>query len=45
MTIATKEFAYAPPGAAGSPVPLRERYNNLSAVAGWPPSRANTAST
>ena len=29
MTVATKEFTYAPPGAAGSPVPLRERYDNF----------------
>ena len=29
MTIATKEFTYAPPGQAGSPVPLRERYDNF----------------
>ena len=29
MTMATKEFAYAPPGAAGSPVPLKERYDNF----------------
>jgi aldehyde dehydrogenase len=29
MTVATKEFQYAPPGAAGSPVPLRERYDNF----------------
>ena len=29
MTVATKEFTYAAPGAAGSPVPLRERYDNF----------------
>jgi aldehyde dehydrogenase len=29
MTVATKEFTYAQPGAAGSPVPLRERYDNF----------------
>jgi len=29
MTVATKEFTYAPPGAAGSPVPLKERYDNF----------------
>jgi aldehyde dehydrogenase len=29
MTMATKEFTYAPPGQAGSPVPLRERYDNF----------------
>ena len=29
MTVATKEFTYAPPGAAGSPVPLRERDDNF----------------
>ena len=29
MTIAAKEFTYAPPGAAGSPVPLKERYDNF----------------
>ena len=29
MTVATKEFQYAPPGVSGSPVPLRERYDNF----------------
>ena len=29
MTVATKEFQYAPPGASGSPVRLRERYDNF----------------
>ncbi len=29
MTVAAREFTYAPPGAAGSPVPLRERYDNF----------------
>ena len=29
MTVATREFTYAPPGAAGSPVPLKERYDNF----------------
>ncbi len=29
MAIAAREFTYAPPGAAGSPVPLKERYDNF----------------
>ena len=29
MTILEKEFTYAPPGTAGSPVPLKERYDNF----------------
>ncbi len=29
MTILEKEFTYAPPGMAGSPVPLKERYDNF----------------
>jgi aldehyde dehydrogenase len=29
MTIASREFTYASPGAAGSPVPLKERYDNF----------------
>ena len=29
MTVATRETTFAPPGAAGSPVPLRERYDNF----------------
>jgi aldehyde dehydrogenase len=29
MTIAAKEFTYAPPGSTGSPVPLKERYDNF----------------
>ena len=29
MTVLEKEFTYAPPGASGSPVPLRERYDNF----------------
>ena len=29
MAIATKEFTYAPPGASGSVVPLKERYDNF----------------
>jgi aldehyde dehydrogenase len=29
MTVATREFTYAHPGAAGSPVPLKERYDNF----------------
>ena len=30
MTVLEKEFTYAPPGAAGSPVPLKERYDTFS---------------
>ncbi len=29
MVIADKEFTYAPPGSSGSPVPLKERYDNF----------------
>src|SRR4249920_41794 len=29
MTIASREFTYAAPGASGSPVPLKERYDNF----------------
>ena len=29
MTIASREFTYAAPGAKGSPVPLKERYDNF----------------
>ena len=29
MVVLDKEFTYAPPGAAGSPVPLKERYDNF----------------
>ena len=29
MTVAAREFTYAPPGSAGSPVPLKERYDNF----------------
>ncbi len=29
MAVLEKEFTYAPPGAAGSPVPLKERYDNF----------------
>ena len=29
MTVLDKEFTYAPPGVAGSPVPLKERYDNF----------------
>jgi len=29
MTVLDKEFTYAPPGLAGSPVPLKERYDNF----------------
>ncbi len=29
MTILEKEYTYAPPGTAGSPVPLKERYDNF----------------
>ena len=29
MTILEREFTYAPPGMAGSPVPLKERYDNF----------------
>ena len=29
MPVLEKEFTYAPPGAAGSPVPLKERYDNF----------------
>ena len=44
MTVATKEFTYAPPGAAGSPVPLRERYDNFIGGRWVAPSRASTPS-
>ena len=29
MTVASREFTYAAPGASGSPVPLKERYDNF----------------
>ena len=29
MTVATREFTYARPGISGSPVPLKERYDNF----------------
>ncbi len=29
MSVLDKEFTYAPPGASGSPVPLKERYDNF----------------
>ena len=29
MTLMAKEFTYAPPGMSGSPVPLKERYDNF----------------
>ena len=29
MTVLEKEFTYAPPGMSGSPVPLKERYDNF----------------
>ena len=29
MAVLEKEFTYAPPGMSGSPVPLKERYDNF----------------
>ena len=34
MAIDTREFTYSPPGAKGSPVPLKERYDNFIG-GGW----------
>jgi hypothetical protein len=29
MAVLDKEFTYAPPGTTGSPVPVKERYDNF----------------